>query len=197
MRTHVPRSPTADASKRVWAAEPRSFIGLTFGEALSTQVQEAPLGGSGCFLYRCYDESWRLKHMRDQYFTYAAADLAELNQRPDLGEIAVLSATVGLADNTVAKVTLTIRHLDWLKAADLLKAKFGEPRSVVEEAYSTAGGQDRTGSTYTWAGDSVTVRLSEYGAKVDEALITATTSRWLKYLDRKSKENAEKYKSKL
>ncbi len=205
-RAHATKPVPSEAAPTT--PEPTSFMGVKFGVPVMAQFEDCtkPEIGESDFEKKL-SKRWDLEQKGITCFSrleLKSADpsrlgrrFADLNRWPDLG-LRVLGVTVILAEaDSVEGVTVTVYRYDWMKMLDLLTAKFGEPQKHESASYANLVGGQREGDIYSWEWPSVTLRLSEYGSKVDESSVVIETKRLGLWLKRQSLENAQRNKDKL
>jgi hypothetical protein len=119
-----------------------------------------------------------------------------LENSPDIGfEMINVSPTV--VDGDFEGLSFSYFHYAYSKVSELFRARYGDPTLITNQHNQTVFGASLTGTIYTWWGKNVTIRVEEYGSKLDEGWVSIYTKKSTESTKAEAGKDAERNKDKL
>lgn len=176
-----------------WVQEPTSFLSVAL---------DAPLGMPECPTYpgirsaKLYDTLAEIKS-KQMCFEEVTPKLTEIRNAPDIG-VPVIHFTAATSDDgKVGSILLTIPHFKRQDMLELLRARYGEPSRTLSQEVASAAGARLTGMAYEWVGRRIVLSFREYGARIDESVVSVITTAYVQAEKASSSSRAQANKDKL
>lgn len=186
--------PALAQAQRPWAQEPTSFMSAQFGVRLLDQFQECPKRTFEGTLGPHYEFTTGVRCFE---YLDLRKSMAKLRGEPEIGVRVLGGLYLTLANEVIEGAGIRVYRPDWLKLLDLMSARYGPAHAEETATFTNRAGARYIGAVKYWRGSNVTIKLSEYGDRLDESGVEVYTSSLIESRLQRSRENAEKFKDRL
>ncbi|MFH1019888.1 MAG: hypothetical protein V1782_04630, partial [Pseudomonadota bacterium] len=170
-----PQSPKQESLKVTWADEPTSILGIKFGAPIADSAEECPMIGSHYgFPKTGGDPCWAPeKNLKDYYKIQIGKSIG----------VMITDISAFQLDGQVEYVSFKFRSYDSQNLSDLLKAKYGAPKSEKAGQIQNKMGATFDQLTMYWEGENVSILFQSRAGKIDEGRVDVSTKKHKQHLE--------------
>lgn len=154
-------APSPDLA-RTQLDEPRSFMGLRFGEDIRQQVPECPRSW------------WEVKVPCRKDIVDSLHEIHNLY----VGDRSLGEVLASQVSDKLEKVSITFSSDRYPEMLAMFSERYGKPKSTAVEQWRSKAGATFTNNTASWKWRSLEISIDERGLKVDEGMAIYTTAAW-------------------